>query len=306
VSRERTLVLAVLTFRRPGDIAEILPLLEAQAASVRDRGVVARVLVVDNDPDASARSIAARHDVDYVSETTPGIAAARNRALRESAGADLLAFIDDDERPSDTWLVSLLALLDERGAAAAVGPVVSRFDVEPDEWIRRGRFFDRRNPPTGTVLEVAATNNLLLDRRVVASLDLSFNPALGLTGGEDTLFTRRLVAGGGLMVWCREAPVTDVVPASRLTRRWVLQRAYSSGNGWSMTSVMLAPRRSRAFLRIRLSGRGVLRIAGGSARLAVGAVTRSTGQRARGSRTVARGAGMVSGAWGSRYGEYRR
>ena len=92
---------------------------------------------------------------------------------------------------------------------------MSRFAETPDPWIAAGRFFDRRRLPTGTDLEVAATNNLLLDLAVVRRLGLRFDAAFGLSGGSDTLFTRELVASGERMVWCDEAIVYDIVPTDR-------------------------------------------------------------------------------------------
>jgi succinoglycan biosynthesis protein ExoM len=315
----RLLTVAVLTFRRPSDLDAVLPLLVEQARDVRGLGVEARVLVVDNDAGGSGRERveaeagaerAASTDgvaVDYVVETTAGIASARNRALSESGDSDLLVFIDDDERPSERWLAELVALQADTGAAAVVGPVRSEYEVEPEPFIVEGRFFVRRRLPTGTAVEVAATNNLLLDLAVVRRQGLTFDVALGQLGGEDTLFTRSLVAGGGTILWCAEAVVTDVVPAHRVTRRWVVRRAYSSGNGWSLTSVMLAARGpARLTTRLRLSAKGGLRLGGGVARLVLGTVVRSLGQRARGVRTIARGAGMVAGAWGAGYREYGR
>jgi succinoglycan biosynthesis protein ExoM len=315
----RLLTIAVLTFRRPRDLDAVLPLLVEQARSVRGLGVEARVLVVDNDASGSGRerveATATTGDgvvVDYVVEGTPGIASARNRALAESGDSDLLVFIDDDERPSEQWLRALVALQSETGAAAVVGPVRSEYEVEPEPFIVEGRFFVRRRLATGTRVDVAATNNLLLDLAEVRRQGLAFDVALGQLGGEDTLFTRSLVAGGGTILWCAEAVVTDVVPAHRVTRRWVVQRAYSSGNGWSLTSVMLSARgASRLALRLRLSAKGGVRVVGGLGRYAVGTVTRplgrrSLGQRARGIRTMARGAGMVAGAWGAGYREYGR
>lgn len=307
----RSLTIAVLTFRRPDDLAEVLPLLVAQAETVLSSEMQPRVLVVDNDPEASARQQVQAFDVaaipvDYVLERRPGIANARNRALDESADDDVLVFIDDDERPSNEWLSSLLRLRDETDAAAVVGPVTSKFEVQPEPWIELGRFFDRRRLSTGDVIEVAATNNLLLDRTVVRRLHLAFDTSLGMTGGEDTLFTRKLSQEGGLMIWCAEATVTDVVPAARTTRRWVVQRAFSSGNGWSITSVMLAGSGLRLGLRASLTASGLIRVAFGTLRALSGLVTRSLAREAGGVRTVARGAGMVSGAWGHRYSEYRR
>lgn len=308
-----SLVIAVLTFRRPGDIAAALPLLVAQAGTVQQPGFAVEVLVVDNDPAASARETVERFaagstvPVRYVVEPVAGISAARNRALAEAADRDLLVFIDDDERPTATWLRSLLETYRATGSAAVVGPVVSEFEVAPEPWITAGRFFVRRRMPTGSALDVAATNNLLLDLRQVRRHGLTFDLAFGTGGGEDTMFTRTLHRLGAAMTWCDEAVVIDVVPRSRLTRRWVTHRAFSSGNSWSLTSLALAASASgRARVRAHATALGLVRVAGGAARFLVGLPTRSLALRARGVRTLARGAGMLAGAWGYSYQEYRR
>lgn len=307
-SDELRVLLAVLTYRRPADLREILPELLAQTSRV---GAWSEVLVVDNDPDAGAADLvggfAGEGRVRYAHEAAPGIAAARNRALAESAGFDVLVFIDDDERPVEEWLARLLATYAVERPTAVVGPVVSRYDEQPEPWISAGRFFDRRRLPTGTVLDVAATNNLLLDLAQVRELAVEFDERFGLTGGSDTLFTRQIVARGGRMVWCDEAVVWDVVPRSRLTRRWVLHRAFRSGNGHSRVALEGATSHlERLRVRAGLTARGAVRFAGGCARYLAGALTGSLGARARGLRTVVRGAGMLSGAYGYVYSEYKR
>jgi succinoglycan biosynthesis protein ExoM len=296
---------AVLTYRREQDLAALLPLLAEEVAGVD--GPVS-VLVVDNDPDASARDVVGdRPGVRYVHEPRPGIAAARNRALEESAGERLLVFVDDDERPRPGWLRHLLTTWLDGRPAAVVGPVVSTYEVDPDAWVTAGRFFDRRRLPTGTEVDVAATNNLLLDLDVVRAAGLRFDERFGLSGGSDTLFTRALSRTGARLVWCDQAVVVDVVPAQRVTRRWVLQRAYRSGNSWSRTSLELAGTAGeRVQVRLTCTARGALRVVAGGGRWLAGQATRSLTHRARGARTVARGAGLVSGAWGSVHVEYRR
>ena len=305
---EPRVLLAVLTYRRPADLQEVLPLLLAQTSRV---DASTEVLVVDNDPDAGARDLvrgmAERGAVRYVHEAAPGIAAARNRALVEAAGFDLLVFIDDDERPVEDWLALLLATYAIDHPAAVVGPVVSRYEGDLDPWIRAGRFFERRRLATGTVVDVAATNNLLLDLAQVRALGVEFDERFGLSGGSDTLFTRQLAARGGRMVWCDQAVVWDVVPASRSTRQWVLRRAFRSGNGHSrvaLDGVKTAVGRLR--VRARLTAHGAVRLAGGSARWLAGVLTASLSRRVRGLRTAARGAGMLSGAYGYVYSEYKR
>lgn len=304
---EFRVLVAVLTFRRPLDLEDLLPALIDQAATVR---IPVEILVVDNDPDAGARAqvgeFASTGLTRYVHESTPGIAAARNRALDEASGFDLLVFIDDDERPTRNWLAELLATHAGQRPAAVVGPVLSRYDIEPGMWIRAGRFFERRRFRTGTPVSVAATNNLLLDLDQVRRLDLRFDERFGISGGSDSLFTRQLNQRGGRMIWCDEAVVIDVVPAARLTREWVLRRAYRIGNAWSRIHLSESSPRRRLIVRGSLFARGGVRLVGGAARYAVGLLTDQLGNRARGLRTAARGAGMLAGSVGAVYHEYGR
>lgn len=299
-------LLAALTYRRPDDLAQLLPRLVQQAESVPDR---VEILIVDNDPHAGARDqvTAFGSGVQYIHAAVPGIAAARNAALEAAADADLLVFIDDDERPVPNWLEDLLATWKRFDCAAVVGPVVSEFGAEPEEWVRAGRFFERRRLTTGTVTDVAATNNLLIELALVRSLGLRFDERFGLTGGSDTLFTKQLHAAGGTIVWCDEAIVLDIVPAERATRSWVLRRAYRTGNSWILTSLALEQSAAgRLRVRARLLAQGLARLAGGTAKATVGLLTRRLGLRAQGMRTAARGAGLVAGIAGGVYTEYRR
>ena len=309
------LVIAVLTYRRPDDLRELLPMLVQQSESVDPSRFTASILVVDNDPECSAREIVSAATaavsntvaIQYAPEPIPGISAGRNRALDSSTDKDLLVFIDDDERPTEQWLPLLLRTRDRYRSDVVQGPVVSEFEVAPDDWIEAGQFFRRRRLTTGTVLDVAVTNNLLLDLRVVRNLQLRFDMDLGTTGGEDTLFTRRLHRAGVRMVWCAEAFVVDVVPANRATRQWVRQRAISTGNSAALVSLKLAAGGpARGVARASLASRGVSRLVIGSARIAAGKLLRSTVHEARGSRTMMRGWGMTLGACGFAYHEYGR
>ena len=302
----RTTVIT-LTFRRPLDLSEALPSLVRHIAAVPG----AELLVVDNDTTPSARDAVApwtvEHPVRYVHEPRPGIAAARNRGLAEAADSDVVVFIDDDERPRDGWLAALLSTYERERATGVAGAVVSVYDAPPDAWISAGRFFDRLRHPTGTELEVVATNNLLLDVSVLRGWGLQLDEAFGLTGGSDTVLSLEIRARGGRLVWCDEAVVEDVVPAARATRSWVLRRAFRMGNTGSRARIHVASgSRARAAVRITMAARGLARVAGGAAAAAWGAVSGSLARRARGVRTMVRGAGMTLGAFGYVYAEYAR
>ncbi|MDJ0349980.1 glycosyltransferase family 2 protein [Cryobacterium sp. PH29-G1] len=314
---DQRVVIAVLTYRRPVDLEELLPELLDQAEMVL---APVEIVVVDNDPDAGARALVTEpswvHEgepasippapIRYVHEPTPGIAAARNRALQEGRDADLLIFIDDDERPSSHWLVQLLDTYSAYRPAAVVGPVLSQYDIEPEQWIRAGGFFERRRFVTGTPVALAATNNLLLDLAQVRRLGLSFDERFGLSGGSDSLFTRQLHQRGGQMIWCDEATVIDIVPADRLTREWVLHRAFRMGNTWSRINLDETENGRRLLVRMNLQARGAVRVCGGIVRYLAGSLVGQLPLRARGLRTAARGAGMLAGSVGSVYHEYKR
>lgn len=305
-SSRPTVTLSTLTFRRPEDIAATLPLLVEQARSVPHE---VEVLVVDNDTTDSAREAVEGFapEVRYVHEPTPGIAAARNRVLEETKDRDVVIFFDDDERPVTRWLHLLLKMYEVERPTGVVGPVISEYSQEPDEWILAGRYFERLRHPTGTRVRVAATNNLLLDRRFLGEHDITFDERFGLTGGSDTMMTRQITDAGGVLLWCDEAIVTDVVPASRLTREWVTRRAFRSANGGIRVELEFAGSPTRRLdVRIRSTGRGLARVVGGTGQWLVGSVTRKMAFRARGVRKIARGSGMVAGAFGYVYSEYSR
>lgn len=307
-----SVVVAVPTYRRPEQLSaglrEILS--HVDELDARRPGFTARVLVVDNDPSGSARSVIANltdNRVQYVNETMPGITAARNRALEEAGGADLLVFIDDDEIPRKGWLTMLVDTWITTRPAAVMGRVFFNVPTEADPWVVAGGFFSRARRATGVEIGVAAAGNLLLDLQQVRNLEVRFDPRLGLSGGEDTLFSRLLARRGGRIVWCDESVADTDVPADRATRHWVLQRAWRVGNCTALADLYLAENtRQRCVSRVRYSVRGLARIGGGSLRYTLGRLIRSDRHEARGLRTLRRGQGMLSGARGARFDEYAR
>ncbi|HLR44838.1 MAG TPA: glycosyltransferase family 2 protein [Brevibacterium sp.] len=308
-SGQLRITIAIPTFKRPGQLSLLLEALPDRIAETSD--AVVDVLVIDNDPDGSARDTVEGSGLGtglrYVHERTPGISAARNRALDECRTSDLLAFLDDDEIPLDGWLASLVDVWRETGASAVAGRVISVFHENTDPWVIASGTFRRPQRPTGTVLATAAAGNLMLDMQQIHGHELRFEQSFGLSGGEDTLFTRQLVEQGGTIVWCNESAAEDYVVASRLTREWAAQRAYSAGNGWAHVNLRLAPGPAqRLAVRSRFLVGGTLRVTAGLARHHYGRARQHLTHDARGMRTFHRGRGMLAGASGHLYQEYAR
>lgn len=301
-------VVAILTYLRPQDVRDAVTAVIAHADG---HGGATSVLVVDNDPGASAMPLQEAFPperVRFVHEPTPGIAAARNRALDEAGDADVLIFLDDDERPEPGWLEHMLDTWRRFDASAVKGRVVAEFPSEPSPWITAG---ERLNPrwgvPTGAEITESGTGNLLLDLGEVRRVGVRFDERFSASGGSDTLFTRQLHTRGGRLVWCNEATVKEMLPTARITRRWALRRAFRYGNTWSRVALVLAERPAARFAqRVAMTAKGAARFIVGVGQFLFGLVTVSIEDRVCGARRVARGLGLVAGAWGGIYTEYQR
>lgn len=303
------LVVAIPTFRRPAALTAALTATIPQTEALGDRhpGHSASVLVVDNDASGSGREIAERFGVRYVVEERPGIAAVRNRSMTESTDADALVFIDDDEVPEPGWLDALVAAFIETGATAVAGRVLTRFPDDVEPWVAASGAFIRPTRTDRQSMAEAATNNLLIDLPRIRALGLTFDERFGLTGGSDSMFTRELTRRGGTIRWAQDAVVVEQEDPARFTRAWVLMRTFRFGNTSARVGIATAGSGlGRLGARARALGRGLLRVAGGSAGWVVGAVTGSLPRRARSLRTVYRGAGMIAGAAGYAHDEYGR
>lgn len=225
------LTIAIPTFRRPDMLQACIDSLLPQ---LRDS---VEILVVDNDPAASARERveAIRHPhLRYAHEGRPGVVQARNRAVSDSAGR-YLAFIDDDETARDGWVAALLRHAD-MGVAASFGMVVPRYlgAVEPglqallDDLYTR----DLKRPADADISDKwihVGTGNSLFDKQACFQTPDPFSAHLNGTGGEDVWLVKSLVERGLPIRWNPGAIVDEQVPAERSTLAYVSGRKYRQG-----------------------------------------------------------------------------
>ncbi len=304
------LIVAIPTFRRPEALRNALRTVRTQVDAengVPEAPMRCSILVIDNDPAGSGERVAREHGARYVIEPRPGIAAVRNRALRECERADAILFIDDDEIPDPGWLRAMIAMYAATTPTAVAGRVVTRFPDGVEAWTSQSGAFQRPTRSHGQTMREAATNNLLLAIDGVRRLGLSFDERFGLTGGSDSMFTLQLTRRGGTIRWAEDAVVIEQEDPERFTRSWVLRRTFRFGNTSARVRIALAPTSARRVAeRVRALARGGARAVGGSVRWGFGAVSGSLRHRAHGARTVARGLGMMTGALGHAHDEYGR
>jgi len=228
------------TLRRPESLTRALRSVFAQTGAAER---VSAVVVVDNDPVASARSTVdllrpeSPWPLVYVSEPTPGVARARNAGLA-TTDAPLIAFLDDDEAASTGWLAALLAAQTQTGADAVFGPITGRAP-DAQEWLKPylERFFGRDGPAqTGLIADPWGCGNSLLVRATALPGAAPFSASADHTGGEDDVLFAALDARGGRFGWAADARVEEFAPAHRSTLGYALTRAFAYGQGPSQTA----------------------------------------------------------------------
>jgi GT2 family glycosyltransferase len=217
------------------------------------------VVVVDNDTARSAADIcdgvSLPWPAKYVVEASRGIAQARNRAIREAENPNFLVFIDDDEVPTPLWLDELLWTQACFQGDVVCGPVLPRFASGVPEWVKSGNFFSKQIYNTGHLIDSCSTSNVLISRKVINAVR-TFDERFALTGAEDTHFFLRARQEGFKIICSGGGVVYETVSNSRASLRWLLRRAYQSGNSWVLCESSLDRRISTRAVRIvKASGR---------------------------------------------------
>lgn len=235
------LCVAAITRQRPVMLKQLLASWSAcEMPPLTDVSFV----VVENAAQPDCRDIvlgaAGGLNLDYRLEPSIGIPFARNRAVEHAleTGADLVAFVDDDERVAKDWLVELVAEHRRSRALLIGGPVEAQPPAVPlSRWrkaIMRGvqqRFrhkavVARRQNAAGRADRITVvTNNWLAHRDLFVAHRLRFDERDPMSGGSDAAFDHEVTRRGLTKSWADRAMVYETMPPSRLTFSYQFRRA---------------------------------------------------------------------------------
>lgn len=238
------LTFAFCTFNRADRLRRLASAMRAQHCPVPFE-----ILAVDNnssdDTTTVLRDIAteAGAPLRWVTESTPGIVAARNRVIQEALNSDILVFIDDDELPLPGLIAAAADAILEEGAQCAGG----RVDVDFTH-LRRPRWLE-----DNLLGFLAATDhghhsfwiadeskplwtaNIAYDMRLFREdptlrFDRRYDRKGKATGGgEDVIMFRTLLQRGARIRYRPEMAVLHSVEPWRLSRRYFLRLHYGAG-----------------------------------------------------------------------------
>lgn len=230
--------------------SSVIVTLDSIAGQTLPSDVEIEAIVVDNDLDRSAEGLvsawAARAPipVTYAVEPERNIALARNRALSLARG-ERLAFIDDDEMATPFWLSTLLAAEKRYAADVVIGRVDAIYPPNAALWLTVADPLSRKWGPSGTVCTMGSSANALLNRKIIETGNIGFDPAFGRTGGEDTDFFGRLSASGAKIVVENDAVVREWVSPDRLERAYLCRRAIRAGQSYGAVRLRQLSRAGR-------------------------------------------------------------
>lgn len=234
VSQALKLVIGIPTFRRPGQLGQLL---QSLLSELHEHPAI--VVVADNDCGTEAPAVVEAFKAQWpwtvcIPVSERGVAQVRN-AIVEHALARVpdwrwLVMLDDDGLATQGWLSNLLAAGDRFEAHLVGGPVEGVLPHDASLLARHSIFASRRRWPTGEVPTLNTTQNLGISRRILALMTLPlFRDAYGASGGEDYDLFRRTADCGGRLVWCDEAVVMEPAPADRLGVKALLSRYATTG-----------------------------------------------------------------------------
>lgn len=232
-------VIGIPTFKRPQGVRRLLESISKQVA-----GFEPMVLVADNEGDngvglATVQQILAEGyplPLKAIAVNERGISQVRNALMHEAFDnmqADLLAMIDDDEWVEPQWIASLVKVQQQTNADVVGGSVAPEFEVAPPAWAKGLHiYYQSDSTYSGTVDLIDGTTNVLLSRNIVdAYPEERFDPFYSLVGGGDKEFFTRIKRRGATFAFAHEAQAHEIFGASRLTKKWALERAYRIGAG---------------------------------------------------------------------------
>ena len=220
-----SVAIIVPTFARPEKLARCLEALS------RLRGGPYRTVVVDDGSPQSMESVCEpyREWVQLLRQKNAGPAAARNAGARAAAGAEIVAFLDDDCLPGEDWIVKLLAAQQGVRGRLVGGRVINAL---PDNIYSTASqalcsYLYEYYQKSGSEMAFFTSNNLACRREDFMDFG-GFDEDFPLAAGEDRDFGMRWYADGGELRYAEGAIINHAHDLT-LSKFWRQQSNYGRG-----------------------------------------------------------------------------
>lgn len=304
-STNLSISICIITYKRPLLLKQLLYSLSSQ---IINENHSINLTIVDNDKNATAQKVVHQFQVEspfplvYEIEKKRGIPFARNKAISLNKENDVIIFIDDDEIAENHWLQNLITTYINNDYHIVAGPVKREFEIKPPKWIRKLNLFTQKEYKDGEIINSSGTGNILFSNKILELVEGPFDERFSLTGGTDSLLLSDLEKLGYKIIWSKNAIVTEVVPKSRLTLKWILNRSFRIGN--TQISHLMIRKNSIMQIALKLIS-AIFRFIKGLLILIIGILIINKWIIAKGLMDFSRSFGVIFGALGIRSDEYK-
>ena len=195
-----------------------------------------KFLVIDNTINGNAKNIINKlkkkfnYKIYYVNEKKRGIVHARNKCLDEvrKINCDYFSFLDDDCEIDSKWFINLKKIINIYRIKIITGPQIHRNIRKINNNLEI--IFEKKINDDKKFVNWAATNNVIISKKVLLSSNLKFDINLNKFGmGEDQLFFHQLNKKGHQILWNKEIKVYEKKHSHRTTMKWVSDRSFRLG-----------------------------------------------------------------------------
>jgi len=228
-NKDQKIAICVPTYLRPKLLKQCL--LAAGKIKI-PQNFRAQIIVADNDPEGTALDVCEKikgsveFEITHVIESERGLSSVRNRLLKVAVNknVDYIAFIDDDEFPTENWLTEHIKAITNHQADVSSGPVIQ---VDAENTILTPLL--KKSTQEGIEPRYISTNNVVFNIKLVNVWNLKFDDFYNFIGGEDFDFFQRAKNQGAKQVWAPNALVYETWIESRKTLRYLMFRHFTGG-----------------------------------------------------------------------------
>lgn len=234
LKQEKLISVCVCTYRRKHLLPDLVDKFEKLSIP---EPLEFEVVFVDNDPMRSAETTVteiqkkSKLNIVYSHESERSISHARNKSIQEARGT-YIAFIDDDEFPTESWLKELYTAIEKYDVDGVLGPVEPFYDENAPTWLKKSGLLNRERLETGhsiTNSRYTRTGNVIFRSDIFDNMATPFDPKFGIIGGGDVEFFERMLAVGKKFVWCDDAVVYEHIEDKRRNKLYYIKRAFTRG-----------------------------------------------------------------------------
>jgi len=234
--KERKLLISVCiaTYKREAQLEKLLKSLYDQELHEK---ILLEIIVTDNNAEQSAREVVERFErndkikLKYFAQPEKNISLTRNVCVINATG-DYLCFIDDDETADRNWVQSFYYAIKKYSADGAFGYVEPVFDKRIPVNLQKREYYFSPVCKTGSTAKFYFTTNAIVKASFIKTENGPFDPAYGLTGGEDVHLFERLEKKGARFIDCKEAKTFEFIPIERGNLKYLFNRAQRGGQSY--------------------------------------------------------------------------